>query len=144
MKLEELIEEWEKDCKIDNTALDIESTDKTPQLHHKYLTLLAKENIKYKLLNVKKRNLETQLRDYYSGKIDGKDIGREPWELHETQTAIDKRISSDKEYNKIEVAIIESEEKAKYLKGIVDNINGRSFTIKNAIDWIKWTNGSGI
>ena len=44
MNLEEIQDLVEKDLKIDDTELDIESL-KTPQLHNKYLKLLSKFNL---------------------------------------------------------------------------------------------------
>ena len=41
MNLEEIQEQAEKDLKLDDTELDIESL-KTPELHNKYLKLLSK------------------------------------------------------------------------------------------------------
>ena len=45
--LEQIIEMWEKDCKIDNTSLD-ETSRQTPMLHAKYLPLLAESRLQLK------------------------------------------------------------------------------------------------
>ena len=44
MKLEEILESWSKDSKIDNTELDKESL-KIPSLHNKYLKMYTSENL---------------------------------------------------------------------------------------------------
>ena len=44
MEFDKIIEEWKKDCPIDDTALDQESV-KIPVLHGKYLELHSREKI---------------------------------------------------------------------------------------------------
>jgi len=45
MKIDEIIEEWQKDAKIDDVELDTESLN-VPMLHAKYLKIYATEKVK--------------------------------------------------------------------------------------------------
>lgn len=141
MKLEEIQELWASDCQIAKEKLDAESL-RIPLLHSKYLKLMSDERLRFKLLQDKRAELFQTLMDYFEGKIDGRDIGRSPWQLKETKAACEKRILADKEYIALNIKVYQSEEKVLTLKEIITSINQRNFIIKNAIDWFKWSQGN--
>ena len=141
MTLEELQELADKDLKINDTELDLESL-KTPQLHNKYL----KELTKFKLLLTKAdsdyRVLKRIKWEYYTGKADPKDYAEQPFDLKILKTDIDKYLEADDD-------LIRAISKVKYLEAVVEfldrtlrQITNRTFTIKNAIDWRKFTSGA--
>ena len=141
MTLEELQELADKDLKINDTELDLESL-KTPQLHNKYL----KELTKFKLLLTKAdsdyRVLKRIKWEYYTGKADPKVYAEQPFDLKILKTDIDKYLEADDD-------LIRAISKVKYLEAVVDfldrtlrQITNRTFTIKNAIDWRKFTSGA--
>ena len=80
MTLEELQDLADKDLKINDTELDLESL-KTPQLHNKYL----KELTKFKLLLTKAdsdyRVLKRIKWEYYTGKAAPKVYAEQPFDL---------------------------------------------------------------
>ena len=45
MKVEDIMEQWDKDCKLDETELGNEST-KIPTLHNKYLKIFLAERVR--------------------------------------------------------------------------------------------------
>ncbi len=141
MTLEELQELADKDLKINDTELDLESL-KTPQLHNKYL----KELTKFKLLLTKAdsdyRVLKRIKWEYYTGKADPKVYAEQPFDLKILKTDIDKYLEADDD-------LIRAISKVKYLEAVVEfldrtlrQITNRTFTIKNAIDWRKFTSGA--
>jgi len=141
MDIEKLQEEADKDLKINDTELDIESL-KTPQLHNKYL----KHFNKFKLMLTKaETDLSVLKRDkweYYTGKSSPEVYKEKPFDLKIMRTDLDKYLDSDEELQK---AI----QKVKYLETVIDflertlrQISNRTFTIKNAIDWRKFTSGA--
>jgi len=141
MTLEELQELVEKDLKINETELDLESL-KTPQLHNKFMKhlnnfklLLTRANSEYYLLKKEKW-------EYYTGKASPDVYKEKPFHLKILRTDIDKYLDSDEE-------LVKADQKVKYLETIVDyldrtvrQITNRTFTIKNAIDWRKFTSGA--
>ena len=144
MTLDELQTLWSEDAKIDVHTMGDASIN-IPSLQQKYLTLLANERILYKRLLLKREKLELQLEDYFEGKIDGKDIGRAPYQhIPGMKESMRKRVSTDDEMIKMNLAIIIAEEKMLYLKEIVRDINQRNWYIKNWLDYQKWTNGSSL
>ena len=141
MTFDELQQLAEKDLKINDTELDLESL-KTPQLHNKYLKHLTK----FKLLLTRAEDEFTRIKrdkwEYYTGKADPAVYQLKPFNLKILKQDIDKYIESDEEW-------IKANQKVKYLETIVDfldrtlrQITNRTFTIKNAIDWRKFTSGA--
>lgn len=140
MNLIDLQQEWAKDTKLDKTALDEESIN-IPKLQSKYLNILSTERLLWKKLTRKKEEKIQQLTDYYNGFIDGRDIGREPWQKTETKGSINKRVESDAEVLKIQALIDEKEEIVLFVKEVVTSLNFRNNTIKNTLDFMRWTQG---
>ena len=141
MDLETLQEQVDKDLKINDTELDLESL-KTPQLHNKYM----KHYTKFKLMLTKAETDYSQLKrikwEYYTGKADASVYAEKPFDLKVLRTDVDKYIESDEE-------LIKAKQKCEYLNACVDylektirQISNRGFAIKNAIDWRKFTSGA--
>ena len=141
MTFEELQQLAEKDLKINDTELDLESL-KTPQLHNKYMKHLTK----FKLLLTRAEDDLRTIRlfkwEYYTGKSDPQVYQQKPFNLKILKQDVDKYIEADEEIQK-------ATQKVKYLETVVDfldrtirQISNRTFTIKNAIDWRKFTSGA--
>jgi len=141
MDLEKLQLEVDKDLKINDTELDLESL-KTSQLHNKYLKHLTK----FKLLLSRAEGdlaiIQKLKWEYYTGKADPQVYAQKPFDLKILRTDVDKYIDSDDE-------IIKAKQKVHYLQATVDfldrtirQIANRGFTIKNAIDWRRFTSGA--
>jgi hypothetical protein len=141
MTLEELQLEADKDLKINDTELDLESL-KTPQLHNKYM----KHYTKFKLLLTRTEDeLRTMKRDkweYYTGKADPSVYQAKPFDLKIMRTDIDKYLEADDDIQKLS-------QKVSYLITVVDFLDktirvivNRTYTIKNAIEWRRFTSGA--
>ena len=141
MDLEQLQEQADKDLKINDSELDLESI-KTPQLHNQYLKHLTKFKLMLSRaeseLHIKKR----EKWEYYTGKADPTVYAEKPFNLKILRQDVDKYIDSDEE-------VIRAKQKVDYLNTVVDffdrsirQITNRTFTIKNAIDWKKFTSGA--
>jgi len=144
MTLEELRKMASVDLPMDETELDKESM-KTPQLHNKYLILHTDEKlILGKIqsdLNVLKRNKWL----YYTGKLSQEELDELDWvpfHLNILKTDIDKFIDSDDDIIKLSNRILLQKEKVNYLENVVKIINNRQWSIRSAIDWLKFTSGS--
>ena len=140
MDLEKLQEQVDKDLKLNETELDLESL-KTPQLHNKY----SKYHSKYKnLLKVAEQDLARITREkweYYTGKADPSVYQAKPFNLKVLRQDVDKYIKSDSEVNKLDQKVTYIQETCDYLEKTLKLISNRTFTIKNAIDWRKFTSG---
>ena len=141
MTLEELQEQVDKDLKINESELDLESL-KTPQLHNKYLKhynnfklLMTRAESDYKILKRVKW-------EYYTGKASPEVYKQKPFNLKIMKSDLDKYLDSDED-------LIKSKQKIEYLETVVNYldrtlkiIGGRDWQIRNAIEWRKFTSGA--
>jgi len=141
MDLEQLQNEADNDLKINDTELDLESL-KTPQLHNKYMKYLTKFKLMLSKANTDYYSLRRSKWEYYTGKAEPKVYAEKPFDLKILKTDIDKYLEADEE-------LIKSKQKLDYLDTTVDfldrtirQISNRTFTIKNAIEWKRFTSGA--
>ena len=141
--IEFIVEEWRKDCKLDDTELDSEAL-RIPNLHAKYLKLLADHKIKLRSLKIKQKQLYKTLYDYYKGDLnnpqDLERIKREPQPKSILKQDISMHIDGDEEMLKVLSRLAIQEETVTVLEEILRSINGRGFQLKNAIEWRRLTN----
>ena len=145
MILEEIEDAWSKDCKIDDTELDIEAR-KIPQLHNKYLKMFNRENLLLRKMNYDYKVLEKDKFEYYAGKMDESELESRGWEQFDHRLLkqdIPRYIEGDADLIKRLLKIDYQKEKVDFLKSIISNINGRNFIITNAIKWRQFINGIG-
>jgi len=141
MTLEELQAEADKDLVIDDTKLDTESL-KTPILHNKYLQYYNKFNLLLKKSQWEERTLNREKWEYYTGKSDPSVYKEKPFDLKVLKADVHIYINSDEDLQKIQAKVVYQEAIVNYLEQILRIINNRSFTIKNAIEWRRFTSGA--
>ena len=131
MDLEKLQEQADKDLKINDTELDLESL-KTPQLHNKYMKHLTKFKLMLSRAEGDLYNTKRNLWEYYTGKADASVYAQKPFNIKLLRQDVDQYIQSNEEY-------IKAKQKVDYLNACVDfldrtirQITNRTFTIKNA------------
>jgi hypothetical protein len=141
MTLEELQLEADKDLKINDTELDLESL-KTPQLHNKYM----KHYTKFKLLLTRTEDeLRTMKRDkweYYTGKADPSVYQAKPFDLKIMRTDIDKYLEADEDIQRLSQKVVYLITVVDFLDKTLRVIVNRTYTIKNAIEWRRFTSGA--
>ena len=143
MNLEQIQEMWEKDSKIDPDNLHDESL-KIPQLHSKYYTLYNTIT----LLREKAREQYSKVRleryNYYTGKATAEVYAEEPFPYKvREKDAIQRHLEADDKMNKVDMKIKYYDIMLKFLEEIIRNISGRTYQIKNAIEWNKFQAGFG-
>ena len=70
--MEELLDMWQTDSKVDDTDLDVESL-KIPTLHGKYLKIMYNEKLRLRSLKIKQKSLTKTLTEYYRGDLNNPD-----------------------------------------------------------------------
>jgi|TARA_R110000782_G_scaffold3977_4_gene14104 hypothetical protein len=143
MKIDEIIEMWQKDAIIDDIELDRESLN-IPILHGKYLKIYYNEKLKGKAIKIQYKTLSKVLSEYYRGDLnnaeDLEELGREPWGKTVLKQDISQYIEGDPQMIKLVTKMVYQEEVISLLADIMRSINTRGFSIKSAIDWRKLTN----
>ena len=140
MTFDELQQLAEKDLKINDTELDLESL-KTPQLHNKYMKF---HNQYTQLLKKAEQDLARLTREkweYYTGKADTSVYQVKPFNIKLLKPDVDKYIKADEDMIKLEQKVTYVQSVVDYLDRTVKIISNRGFQIKNAIDWRKFTSG---
>lgn len=147
MTVDEILELWKKDSPIDEIDLDKSSAD-TPKLHSKYLELLTVAKLQLKRLNLKIASLKKDKWLYYTGKMTKEDMDAKGWEYDPFKGGT-KPLKSDMDYYyDSDPHIQELVAKIEYQQTLVDTleeimnvIRWRHSTIKNIIDWRRFTSG---
>ena len=144
MKLEDIQELWHKDREIDYTELGTESI-RIPLIHDKYLKIFTDERIRLKGVEFELSKLVRTKTEYYSGKMSQEELERRGWEQYLgrlLKNEIANYIESDDDVIKLKQQLVVLQEKVSYLDSVIRMINNRGFQIKNALDWLKFTNGN--
>ena len=146
MTLDKILEMWKKDSVIDNGALD-ESSKENSKNHAKYVELHS--TIKLQLKR-KEHQQKILLRDkwlHFSGKLSKEKIDQYGWPydpfdgLKVLKSDFHYFFESDEDLQKSEEQITYLKTVEETLKEIVDNIKWKHSTIKNMIEWAKFTSG---
>ena len=140
MNIEELYDEVEKDLKIDDTELDLESI-RTPQLHNKYLKLYTKHSLQLKRLQDEYKVLYRLMWEYYTGKSVPEVYAAKPFDLKILKADIGIYLDSDSELQQLSQKVAYAKEITNYLEKILREINNRNLTIRNTIEWKKFIHG---
>ena len=144
MKLEDIQELWHRDREIDYTELGTESI-RIPLIHDKYLKIFTDERIRLKGVEFELSKIVRTKTEYYSGKMSQEELERRGWEQYLgrlLKNEMANYIESDDDVIKLKQQLVVLQEKVSYLDSVIRMINNRGFQIKNALDWLKFTNGN--
>ena len=141
MTLEELQDLAEKDLRINDTELDLESL-KTPQLHNKYMKHLTKFKLMLSKAEAEFAQTKRTLWEYYTGKADASVYAQKPFDLKILRNDVDQYIHSDDEYIKAKQKVDNLSTTTDFLDRTIRQIQSRDWNIRNAIEWRKFTSGA--
>ena len=140
MNLDEIQLSWAEDSKLDPDNLHNESI-KIPSLHSKYyniynnIVLLKKmEENKYKILKKKKWL-------YYTGKAEPDVYKENPFDHKVLKPDIDKYMDADEDIMRLVSKIEYYQTMLSFIDSILKTILNRTYQIKNAIEFMRFTAG---
>ena len=140
MNIDELYIEVERDIKIDDTEIDLESI-RTPQLHNKYLKIFTKHSLQYKKLQDDYKVLYRVKWEYYTGKASPEVYAENPFELKVLKADIGIYMEADKDLQQLGQRMAYTKQIVEYLERILKEINNRNWNIRNTIEWKKFLHG---
>ena len=141
MNLEKIQEMWERDATIDPDNLHNESL-KIPQLHSKYYTLYNTITLMREKARTQYSKVRLERYNYYTGKAPAEAYIEEPFPYKvREKDAIQRHMDADEKLTKIDMKIRYYDVTLKFLEEIIRNISGRTYQIKNAIEWQKFQAG---
>ena len=141
MDLEKLQDLADTKLKINDTELDLESL-KTPQLHNEFMKHLTKYKLMLSRAETEYNIMKREKWEYYTGKADASVYAEKPFDLKILRTDIDKYLDSDIDLQKQKQKVDYLSTTVDFLDRTIRQIGNRGFTIKNAIDWRKFTSGA--
>lgn len=143
MKISEIFEEWDKDCKIDILHLDHESL-KIPQLHNKYYLIYIREKVALRALKSKFSNLKHEKFEFLT-MGPNEETKAKGWVLPPRGKILNNQVEpylqNDKELIELSLKIGIHEEKIDLIKSILETVSNRSFQINSAIKFLAFQNG---
>ena len=141
MNLEQIQEMWEKDSKIDPDNLHDESL-KIPTLPSKYYTLYNTITLLRERAREQYSKVRLERYNYYTGKATAEVYAEEPFPYKvREKDAIQRHLEADDKMNKVDMKIKYYDIMLKFLEEIIRNISGRTYQIKNDIEWNKFKAG---
>jgi hypothetical protein len=141
MTLEELQQSVDRDFKLDDTELDAESI-KIPLLHNKYLQHFNKFSLLLKKSEYDHKAMIRSKWEYYTGKADPSVYKDKPFDIKVLKADVHIYMDSDPELQRADQKVAYQNQIVKYLEQVLRSINNRTFLIKNAIEWKKFTSGA--
>tara|TARA_S200002703_G_scaffold48889_1_gene42205 strand:- start:2318 stop:2737 length:420 start_codon:yes stop_codon:yes gene_type:complete len=138
---------WKVDVEIDEMNLD-EASRQTPKLHAKYLEFYSMSKLQLKKAEMNQRTLLKDKWLHYNGKMDRKTLEDKGWDpdplngLKVLKGDMDHFYDSDPEIQRSEELIQYYKTTVETLSDIIDNLKWRHQTIKNMIEWRRFTSGS--
>jgi hypothetical protein len=144
VKLDDLMDEWSKDCKIDETEPGSE-TAKIPTLHSKYLRILTHHNLIVRKLQNEYNAMKAVKFQYYSGDLNNTEdlekYGFEPWPKRVLRQDINMYLDSDKELTDLLLKKVIHQEIVDFCTSVLKEIGSRTYQLGNIIKWETFTGG---
>jgi hypothetical protein len=134
---------WEQDSKIDPDNLHIESLN-IPILHSKYFEIHNTILLLKKKAEQQKKNIRHQKYEYFTGKADP-DVYLEnpfPKKVRDKET-LQGYLDSDEKLSQASLKVDYYETMLIYVDSILKMISNRTYQIKNAIEFMRFTAGLG-
>lgn len=143
MKIEAIMEEWEKDSDIDKTELG-DAALKLAKLHHKYYRFLVNEKMILKTYEADMHSLKLDKYEFFT-QGPNEETMKKSWVLPAKglilKADIPMYMSADKDIINLSLKIGLQEEKIQALESIIRTLNSMGYNIKAAIDFQKFING---
>jgi len=134
---------WEQDSKIDADNLHTESLN-IPSLHAKYFEIYNNIILLKKKAEQQKKNIRHERYEYFSGKADPDVYVENPFpKKKRDKETIKKNIDADEKLSSVSLKVEYYDTMLNYLESILKVIQNRTYQIKNAIEFIRFTAGLG-
>lgn len=144
MTLEEIQQEWDNDCQIDDNYLGEQSTA-TPKLHAKYIKLLVNAKLKHTKLSADYSILRKNKFRYYRGELSRDELTQLGWEqwqgIKPIKNEMDEFLKGDNDLLMIEQRVSYLETMIYLLESILGQIKARDWQIKTGVEWKKFLAG---
>ena len=134
---------WEEDCKIDPDNLHTESLN-IASLHAKYFDMYNNIVLLKKKAEQQRKNIRHDRYEYYTGKADPDVYVENPFpkKIRDKET-LQKYLDADEKLSQVCLKIDYYDTMLNYIESILKMVQNRTFQIKNAIEFVRFTAGLG-
>lgn len=143
MKLEQIFEQWDGDCKINRQELGEEAL-RISQLHNEYYRIFANERLVLKKYEAELKQLKLEKQEFF---ILGptEETHAKGWKLPPQgkvlRADVSNYVDADQDVINLTLRIGMQHEKIDLLESIIRTLRDRNFNIRAAIDWEKFKVG---
>jgi len=143
LDLETIQSMWVKDSKMDPDNLHTESLN-IPILHAKYYDLYNNITLLRKKADQQRKNIRHERYEYFSGKADPEVYIDNPFpkKIRDKDT-MQKYMDADEKLSGVSLKIEYYDVMLKYLEEILKQLSQRTYQIKNAIEFMRFSAGLG-
>lgn len=142
--LEEIIEEWEKDSKIDVNNIQNETVS-TPFLHSKYLRMLSTWKRRRHIYEKKLTELQAIKRRYYRGEMGRDELNTYGWNQYQgnrmIKTELEETLRGDSDVLSLQSKLDLIDTVLYVLESIIKTVMSRDFEISNFIKYKMFMKG---
>lgn len=143
MTREEILDEWSKDCIIDDIHLDSASLE-TPKIHSKYWRYLSNERLILKKYETDLKQLALKKYEFFT-QGPTKETVEKGWELPAKGTLIkaeaDRFLEADSDIINLSLKIANQKEKTEILNDIIKELKNRNWIIRNVLEFRRFESG---
>ena len=141
--LETLQGMWNEDSKIDPDNLHTESLN-IPVLHSKYYDIYNTLMLLRKKAEQQRKNIRHERYEYFSGKSDPEVYIDNPFpkKIRDKET-MQKYLDADTKLSGVSLKIEYYEVMLRFIEEILKQITNRTYQIKNAIEFMRFSSGLG-
>ena len=134
---------WSEDAKIDPDNLHTESLN-IPILHAKYYELYNNILLLRKKAEQQRKNIRHERYEYFSGKADPEVYIDNPFpkKIRDKDT-MTKYLDADEKLSNASLKIDYYDTMLEYLENILKQVTNRTYQIKNAIEFMRFSSGLG-
>ena len=134
---------WSEDAKIDPDNLHTESLN-IPILHAKYYELYNNILLLRKKAEQQRKNIRHERYEYFSGKADPEVYIDNPFpkKIRDKDT-MTKYLDADEKLSNASLKIDYYDTMLDYLENILKQVTNRTYQIKNAIEFMRFSSGLG-
>ena len=141
--LDKIQEMWESDSKMNQDELDAESL-KIPQLHAKYYDIYNVTLTLRKQTETAYSKILLERRQDYQGKATAAVYAEEPFPFKvRDKDDLKLYLDADEKLKKLSLKREYYDMMLRYTEEILKQISNRTYQIKNAIEWRRFTSGYG-
>ncbi len=141
--LETLQGMWNEDSKIDPDNLHTESLN-IPVLHSKYYQIYNTLMLLRKKAEQQRKNIRHERYEYFAGKAEPQVYIENPFpkKIRDKET-MQKYLDADDKLSGVSLKIEYYDVMLKYIEEILKQITNRTYQIKNAIEYMRFSSGMG-